>query len=314
MDGVRMNMELYFLGTGGAHPSRTRLPSGVALKYGGNILLFDCGEGIQRQFMIIRGVSFMKIRAIFISHFHGDHYLGLFGLMQTMAMNGYRDAISIYGPEDTSDFLYHYFISGYVGFEVPKRVTDIENGKKIPGEQFRVPNIEITPFPLDHSVPTLGYVVEEKVKRRKVDTEKLEELGLKPGPWLKSIKAGECVKLNGMELCPDDILLPPERGRKIVYATDTRPSRRTIEMARGADVLIHDATGSNDIRDKMHQYGHSTAVDAAKIAKRAGVKTLILTHISPRYEDNASILLEEAREVFENTILAEDGMRFEVRR
>lgn len=299
---VNINLEIYFLGTSASVPTVTRNLSAVAIKYGGEVILFDCGEGTQRQIIKTKGISFMKIRTIFITHFHGDHYLGLLGLLQTMTMHNRKKELYIYGPKGTVNFLKNYFKSGYVGIGFPVYVKDLQSGERIAMEKYEIRCFILT----HHDIPTLGYIFEEFPRPGRFDKKKALELGIPEGPLFRKLQSGESIKIGDRIITPEMVLGPQRPGRKIVYAVDTVPSDIVVESSLNADVLIHDATGSDKIKERIHEYGHTTAKEAAEIAIRANVQCLVLTHISPRYEEEGEKLLEEARSIFPNTLLAED--------
>lgn len=303
-----MNLDLYFFGTSASYPTLTRNVSSVGIKFGSELVLFDCGEGSQRQIMAAEGVTFMQLHRVFISHFHGDHYLGLLGMLQTMHMNDRKKGIDVYGPKGTVRFMKNLMASGYVGIGFPVKVHELEQGMELDMKRYK-----IIPFALEHhDIPTLGYVFHEAERPGKFDKPRAVELGVPEGPLFGKLQRGQSVEVEGQTVTPDMVIGPTRPGRKVVYALDTVPTDNVVEHAENADVLVHDSTGSYDIKEKMQRYGHTTAREAAEIAKRAGVETLILTHISPRYEKDSKRLLEEAREIFPNTEIARDMMLYSV--
>ena len=304
--GESVQLKIVFLGTTGSIPTPKRGMPAIAIKRGGELLLFDCGEGTQRQ-MVRAHLSPLKLDAIFITHLHGDHFLGLAGLVQTMSLQDRRKPLEIYCPagegERIRTFLRipHYTIT----FEV--RVKELVPGAEVLRNGYRI----LTAEP-EHSVPQLAYALVEDERPGKLNVEKAVSLGVEPGPDFAKLKAGEPIKLpNGRVVKPEEVVGPPRPGRKIVYSGDTRPAESIVELAREADVLIHECTLAEDLREKADETLHSTPVGAAEVAKRAGVKQLVLVHISPRYED-PKVLLEQARAVFPNTIVAEDLMELEI--
>jgi len=302
-------VQLYviFLGTGGSWPTVKRNVSAIAVKRGGEILLFDCGEGTQRQIQR-SGLSYMQIKSIFISHFHGDHFLGLPGLIQTMQLNDRKEPLTIYGPRGISRIVEIVKNLGYFrpSYEIVGKDVD-------EGDEIRFNGYSVRPFRVEHNVPALGYVLEEDMRPGRFNKKKALELGIPEGPLFGRLQRGESIKLkDGRVITPDMVLGPPRPGRKVVYTGDTKPCNKVVEFARNADLLIHDATFLSDLEDVAIEYGHSTARQAAEIAKEANVDRLVLTHISPRYLDDRAIE-EEAKNIFENSIVARDFLKLEVK-
>ncbi|MCI0497217.1 MAG: ribonuclease Z [Thermoplasmata archaeon] len=300
-----MSIDITFLGTGGSWPSGDRNVTAIGLRLDGHVILLDCGEGTQRQLMR-SNLSFMAISRIFISHFHGDHFLGIAGMVQSMALNERVDPLHIYGPPRTEEFVARLLRTGHFGLNFPVFVHDLE-----PGEEVRFDRFAVRPFAAEHSVPTYGYVIEEDERLGRFDRARAEELGIPPGPLYKRLHNGETVEHGGRTFSPDMVVGPPRPGMRIVYSGDTRPCPRLEEVARGADVLIHEATLGLELGEKAHEYGHSTARDAAAIAARCGVRYLFLFHLSPRYNDPAPILAE-ARDVFADAIVPDDLDEFTI--
>lgn len=298
---------MIFLGTGGSWPTVKRNVSAIAVKRGGEILLFDCGEGTQRQIQR-SGLSYMQIKSIFISHFHGDHFLGLPGLIQTMQLNDRKEPLTIYGPRGISRIVEIVKNLGYFrpSYEIVGKDVD-------EGDEIRFDGYSVRPFRVEHNVPALGYVLEEDMRPGRFNKKKALELGIPEGPLFGRLQRGESIKLkDGRMITPDMVLGPPRPGRKVVYTGDTKPCNKVVEFARNADLLIHDATFLSDLEDVAIEYGHSTARQAAEIAKEANVDRLVLTHISPRYLDDRAIE-EEAKNIFENSIVARDFLKLEVK-
>ncbi len=298
-------MQILFLGTSGSWPTPKRNVSAVAVRRGPEVVLFDCGEGTQRQFMM-SPMSFMQVTRIFVTHFHGDHFLGIPGLVQSMTMGDRKAPLELYGPRGMKELVRQLLSLGYFtpGFDVP--VRDLSGGDVVDFGEYVIRALEAV-----HTVPALSYVLEEKERTGRFDKERALALGIPEGPLYRRLQEGQPVTVGGKTFTPDQVLGPPRRGRKIVYTGDTMPSEALVEFARGADVLIHDATAESSLEEKANRYGHSTARQAALVAKDAAVGTLVLTHVSPRYEDAAPILAD-AKAVFENSILAEDFFLFDV--
>ncbi len=297
------NMELVFLGTGASWPSVERNVPAVALKRGSEVLLFDCGEGTQRQFQR-SGLSYMQVQKILITHLHGDHYYGLPGLVQTMRLNDRKEPLLIAGPPGTKQMCMDF---GVIPRSEPKEGRGRRGGE---GGGFKVQVAEITSgavleFPgykviakeVRHTAYALAYAVVEDSRPGRFNKPAALALGVPEGKMFGQLQRGEAVTLpDGRTIAPEQVLGPTRRGRKVVYTGDCVPCEQTVEIAQGADVLIHESTYANDFPD-ANKHGHSTAAQAAFIAKAARVGMLYLTHISPRYV-KATALVEEARKIF----------------
>ncbi|RLI76211.1 ribonuclease Z [Archaeoglobales archaeon] len=300
-----MLLKITFLGTSGTIPSVERNPSSILIQFGGERILFDCGEGTQRQMMMAKA-GFRKLDNIFITHLHTDHFIGCFGLIETMSLNERRNKLTFYSPN--AKFLESLFKAfGYKYLDFPIEVVELKDGDVIKFKNFKV-----VAFKTDHIIPSLGYALIEDERRGKFNRQKAEELGIPPGPLYAKLVQGESIEINGKIITPEMVIGKPRKGRKIVYTGDTRPCEKTVEIAKDADVLIHDASFTFDLKEWAIESKHSTAREAAEIAKKANVKKLILTHISARYSKDITPLLSEAKEIFENTVIAEDFMSFEV--
>ncbi|HIQ30024.1 MAG TPA: ribonuclease Z [Candidatus Caldiarchaeum subterraneum] len=295
-------MRITFLGTGGAMPSKTRNLPSIAIKYSGAVFVVDCGEGTQRQF-IQSGLGFKRDLSIFITHMHGDHVLGLPGLLYTMSMLSREDPVEIYGPKGLTDFLKAVLRQGLGAINYPIKVYEVK-----PGDVIEKNNLVVRCVETDHVIENICYVFQEKRRKSRMKVEFLEEMGIPRGPLWGRLQRGEAVIYGGRVIKPEEAVEPPKPGRKIVYTGDTRPCEAVVEAAREADVLIHDATFDSSLKAKAEEDKHSTAAEAAEVAKRAKVKKLFLFHISPRYEKNYEILLQEARSIFPNTQLSYDLM------
>lgn len=298
-------MQLTFLGTGGGLPSPSRGVSALAVQIGREVLLFDCGEGTQRQFML-SSLSFMKVSNIFITHFHGDHFLGLPGLMQSMNFSGREDDLHVYGPEGTIEA-----VSTMATLGAFRPLYDIHANEMSEGDIVALGFCTVRAIAADHTVPALSFIVQEPERRGRFNAQRARQLGVPEGPLFARLQAGEPVVVDGVTIDPSEVLGPPRPGRKVVYSGDTRPNEALLEAARGAEVLVHEATLDSSLEEGAMEYGHSTARAAAEMAKAARVGQLILTHISTRY-DTVETLEAEAREVFPNTVVAHDLMTFPV--
>lgn len=301
-----MLFKIVFLGTAGTIPSAERNPSAIFVQYSKHRFLFDCGEGAQRQ-MITARLGFRNLDHIFITHMHTDHFIGIFGLIETLSLNGREKDLHFYTPKpDVLRALFEIF--GYEGLEFNLKVNRASDG-----DEFCFQGFKIIAFKTEHIVQSVGYaLVEEDI--RKFEKERAEKLGIPPGPLYARLKRGETVLWNSKLITPEMVLGEVRKGRRVVYTGDTRPCERTIEIARNADLLIHDASFSEDLKDWAIESGHSTAREAAEIARKAEVKKLILTHISARFSKNAELLLSEAKKVFENVEIAKDFLTVQIRR
>lgn len=300
-----MFLKITFLGTSGTIPSVERNPSSILLNYNGERILFDCGEGTQRQMMRAK-TGFKRLNNIFITHLHTDHFIGLFGLLETMSLNDRKERLNVYTPNPT--FLSTMFrLFGYHNFEFPIEVHGVEDGKL-----FDFGNFSVMAFKTKHIIESYGYAFIEKPRPGKFNRERAEKLGIPPGPLYSKLVRGESVEVGGRVIKPEEVVGEPRPGRKIVYTGDTRPIDKIAEIAKNADILIHDASFTHDLLDWAKETKHSTAREAAEIALKARVKKLVLMHISARYSKDSSPLLEEAREIFPNTVVAEDFLEIEV--
>ena len=288
------------------HSQKRNHPS-IALKAFGDIFLFDCGEGTQKQ-LLFTTVSPMKISKIFITHYHGDHILGLPGLLQSMSLNGRENELTIYGPRGLDKIRDAIYSLGYCAIEYPIEFIEIDDGIVEETEEYIIRAQSVR-----HNVPALAYSLEEKKKPRFL-REKAIELGVPVGPAFGKLHNGEEVEVNGKIIKPEQVLGPPRKGIKITYSGDTRPCEEMVMLAKDSTLLIHESTFIQQEAQNAEDYGHSTAYDAAFVARESNSKELVITHISTRYgEDYAKIMLNEAKEVFENTKLAEDFMEIKLR-
>jgi len=292
-------INITFLGTSNAIPTEKRSHTSIFLNYKSENILIDCGEGTQRQ-LKIAGISPSKINHILITHWHGDHILGLPGLFQTLAMSDYRKTLNIYGPRKTK-----YFISLIekliTRFKIKIKVHEISNTKK--------PLIETSEFlvqamSMQHKVPALAYSFKIKDKYR-LSKAKLKKFKLPHSPILKKLQQGKSIKYKGKTISPA-MVSKMERGRKITFILDTKFNNNAIKLAKESDLIISESAFSSKENSLASEKEHLTAQQAATIAKRSGSKALILTHISQRYEKNPQVILEEAKKTFKNTKLAND--------
>jgi ribonuclease Z len=299
-------LSVTFLGTAAATPTVERNVSAVALHREGEMLLFDCGEGTQRQ-MMRYGVGF-SLREIFLTHYHSDHVLGVTGLIRTLGLMDRQEPMTIYGPRPADRM-----IGGLLSVGVERNRFPIEIVEVRPGDRFARGGYDLGVFETDHRQDTVGYALVEHVRLGRFNPDRARELGVPEGPLWGKLHRGETVTLpDGRTVTGPDLVGPPRPGRTVVYAGDSRPADAVVAAARGADLLIHEATFGEEERARAAETGHSTARQAAEIARQAGARRLVLTHISSRYTRDAPELLAEAVEVFAETVVARDGMTIEI--
>jgi ribonuclease Z len=298
-----MSLRVVFLGTAGSVPTPKRSLPAIVIQRKAELIMFDCGEGLQRQ-MIQAGVGFHRKTKIFVTHLHGDHVLGLPGLLQTMSLMDRQRKLEIYGPPPIEAFVDAIQQTVQYNLTFPIEIMEIRDVNLVCEEK----EYEIHAVWADHVVPSLAYALIEKPRPGRFNPEKARALGVPEGPLWSKLQHGSAVRLpNGKIVRSEEVVGPPRPGRKIVYSGDTRPIESVVRLARNADLLIHDGTLDDKLADKAYEDGHSTASQAAEIARKAKVKRLILTHISARYKD-ATVLVEQARKVFPNITIAEDFM------
>jgi ribonuclease Z len=303
----KMSIRVTFLGTSGAIPTLQRSLPALLIQYGNELVMFDCGEGAQRQ-MITAKAGFHKKMNIFLSHLHGDHVLGLPGLLQTMALMDRKKNLQIYGPEGTVAFL--TCVSEKLRFGLTFQVEVHEVRKE--GVVCRGKDYVVEAVWSNHVMPSLAFAFLEKTRPGKFFPEKAVELGVPKGLLWSKLQHGEAVVLeDGQLVKAEDVTGQARPGRKIVYSGDTRPFKEFVKFAVGADLVIHEATFDDELAEKAELDGHCTPGQAALQAKRAKAKMLVLTHLSARYAD-ADLVLEQAKKVFPNTIVAEDFMVLEL--
>ena len=299
-------LKLLFLGTSAARPTVERSVSALAVVREGETLLFECGEGTQRQ-MMRYGVSF-GLSEVFFTHFHADHFLGVIGLVRTLGLQGRIDPMRFYGPKGARRLL-----GAALGLGVERVPFEVEIEELEPEAALHREGYEILTYAADHGGSAIGYVLVEKDRLGKFDPAKAKDLGVPEGPLWGRLQRAEAVTLDdGRVVEPGAIVGAPRPGRKVVYTGDTRPCKATIEAAIGADVLVHEATFSLEEAERAKETDHSTAHEAAEVARMARARRLVLTHLSARYSRDAAPLLDEARAVFPETVIAKDGMEIEV--
>jgi ribonuclease Z len=303
-------MKVIPLGTSSGKPTLKRGVSALAIAREAEWLLFDCGEGTQTQ-VARAGLSPSRLSAVFITHLHGDHFNGVAGLLSTMGLDRRTKDLTLTGPEGIREYLNMLERLRIVLVTYPLAVRELSS---LPGAStvYETPYYTVTARQLDHRLFALGYRVDERPRPGRFNVEKARELGVPEGPLWGQLQAGEEVRLEGGRLLlPSDVLGAPRLGKCVAYCLDTRPCAGSIELARNVDLLIHEATYSEEFAVEARQYGHSTAAQAAQTARDAGAKRLLITHFSTRFPD-PSPLLEEAREIFPDTILAQDLIEVEV--
>jgi ribonuclease Z len=304
-------MELIFLGTGAGVPAKERNVSATALKWTerkGRTWLFDCGEATQHQ-ILHSPVKLGKVDHIWITHLHGDHLFGLPGVLGSRSFQEAETPLTLFGPEGLRRFVDTVLTVSQTHLRYEWEVREVT-----PGVVYEDDDVRVICAELDHGIPCFGYRIEEKDRPGSLRTDLLQALGVPPGPLYRRLKAGEDVRLpDGRMIRAREVLGPPKRGRIVTILGDTRPTEAAVRLASQADVLVHEATYRTREAALAVKHGHTTTVDAARTAERAGVRTLILNHISPRYGvENEPELLAEARAIFPETYVARDGWCYPV--
>jgi ribonuclease Z len=271
-------MRLTFLGTAGSWPTKERSASAIALDTERELVLFDCGEGTQRQFFQ-SSASFMRIRRVFITHFHGDHFLGLPGLIQSMCLNNRTEPLDLYGPPDAKEIFGQVLKLGYFTLRFPVEVHALD-----PGHSVELDGYTVRTAAADHPVPSLAYRLEEGPKRGRFDGALARSLGIRGADFAR-LETGESVHVGDRVVRPDEVMGPPRPGRSIVYSGDSAPAHDVEQLAHRATVLIHEATVGAELEAEANKWGHSSARQAAELARAAEVQELFLTHFSSRYKE-----------------------------
>jgi ribonuclease Z len=291
-----MDLDVVFLGTGGSVPTARRATACVLARLGGDRLLFDCGEGSQRQMQ--RSTGLVQVDEIYLTHFHADHYLGIPGLLKTYDLTDRQVPLRVIGPPGLADLFGSLRrIFGRISYEVEL----VELGE---GEAIRRDGYEVRSFPVDHRVRAYGYAIVEDERPGHLDPEHAAELGVVHGPDLGRLQRGEEVEAGGRTVRPDEVMGAPRAGRKVVITGDTAPAEMTRLAAHEAQLLVHDASFSEEEAERAAETGHSTARQAAELASGAGVEMLALVHASTRYD--VRDLLAEAHEVMPGAIAPRD--------
>jgi ribonuclease Z len=300
-----VDLDLVFLGTSGSMPTAQRAPAAVLLRRGGERLLFDCAEGTQRQ-LLRSNVGLIELREVFLTHYHADHYLGLPGMLKTFSLRGREVPITIYGPPGLRDlFSALRRIFGRLSYTV--ELKELRPGDELIREDYR-----LEAFGVSHGVSAVGYGLVEDARPGRFDVQAADALGVPSGPERGALQRGESVTLvDGTTITPDRVLGPARPGRKVVISGDGGPAESVIEAARNADVLVHEATFCEDERERARETQHSTALEAAGVARAAEVELLALTHLSNRYFGGE--VVREARTIFPNTVVPRDFDTIDVR-
>jgi ribonuclease Z len=299
-------LRLTFLGTSAAQPTIGRNLSGLALRRERELFLVDCGEGTQRQ--MIRYATGFDVAAICFTHLHLDHWLGVVGFLRTLSMQGRPEPLDLYGPRGLARIVERYMVGGIEQLSFDVRVQEVAAGARI-----RRDGCELVAFATRHGIPSVGWALVEDGRPGRFHPEKAAALGVEEGPMFGLLQRGKPVTLpDGRVIRPEEVVDPARPGRKVVVTGDTRPSPTTVEAARGADLLVHDSTFGDPEAERALETDHSTAREAARVAREAGVSRLILTHLSTRYDREPEPLLAQAREEFGEVSVAHDGLTLEL--
>jgi ribonuclease Z len=300
-----VDLDLVFLGTAGSVPTARRGPAATLVRRGGERILVDCGEGTQRQFLR-SGIGLVELPEVLLTHYHADHYLGLPGMLKTFALRGRELPLTVYGPPGLGD-LFDSLRRVFGKLTYPLELVELRPGDVLDRGDYR-----IVVFKVHHGIPANGYALVELPRPGRFDLEAAKALGVPAGPRFGQLQRGEAVTLaDGTLVRPEQVLGPPRPGRKIVLPGDTRPARSTLDIAHEADVLVHDASFTEEERVRADETGHSTAAQAAELACAAGVRLLALTHLSNRYFGPE--IAREARAIFPETVVPRDFDIIDVR-
>jgi ribonuclease Z len=300
-----VDLDLVFLGTSGSMPTGQRAPAALLLRRGGERLLFDCAEGTQRQ-LLRSNVGLIELREVFLTHYHADHYLGLPGMLKTFALRGREVPITIYGPPGLRELF------GALRRIFGRLTYTVELKELRPGDELIRDDYRLATFAVAHGVSAVGYALVEDARPGRFDVQAADALGVPSGPERGALQRGESVTLaDGTTITPDKVLGPARPGRKVVIAGDGGPAESVIDAARNADVLVHEATFCEDERERARETQHSTAHEAAGVARAAEVELLALTHLSNRYFGGE--VAREARTIFPNTVVPKDFDTIDVR-
>lgn len=300
-------LRLTFLGTSAAQPTLHRGLSGLAVKADADLLLFDCGEGSQRQ-MVRFGTGF-TVDAVFFTHFHADHYLGIIGFLRTLGMMGRTEPMRLYGPPPAKRLLHQAVHLGLESLAFPTEIHEVKDGDVVRRNGYAVHAVGV-----DHRINALAYALVEDDRPGRFNLEKARALGVPEGPSFGKLQKGEPVTLaDGTQVRPEDVLGAARPGRRLVISGDTRPCASVVKAAKDADLLVHESTFSDDEQERALETRHSTAREAARVAREAGARRLVLTHLSSRHDTDPGRLLTQAREEFKGPVeVAFDGLTVEL--
>jgi ribonuclease Z len=291
-----MDLSVLFLGTAGSMPTVKRAPASLLLRRGGDRLLVDCGEGTQRQ--LLRSIGLPDVEHVLLTHFHADHFLGLPGMMKTFALRGREAPLTLYGPRGLrvlmSDLRRIY----------GKLTYDVRLAELTPNDAVELDGYRVGAFAVAHRTEAIGYALVEDDRPGRFDPARATALGVEPGPMFGLLQRGQAVSVGARTVRPEEVMGEPRPGRKLVFTGDTEPCESTVAIAHEAELLVHDGTFAEEEIERARQTGHSTARQAAEVARAAGVSMLALTHLSSRYF--AAVIEKEARAVFEPTVVPRD--------
>jgi len=299
-------MKLVFLGTAGAQPTEKRGLSCICLEREGEILMFDAGEGAQFSYLK-SGLGWNKKMKIFVTHLHGDHCVGILGLLQTMTLQHRTESIEIYGPDGIDEFIAANAKILKFGLSFPVMITTVTEEKIVDEKSYSVFACKA-----EHSVPTFSYLFQEKEKPGRFHPEKAKQLGIPEGDLWSKLQNGQEIKVGDKTIKPSDVLGEKRSGKKIGISGDTRPTKQLEEFFQNCDYLTFDSTYLDELHEKAVETYHSTAKEAATLAKNANIKNLILTHFSARYKDE-SVLVKEAKTIHSSVIGAKDLLEIEIK-
>lgn len=298
-------LRVTMLGTGAATPTPGRGLSATAVRLDGRLLLVDCGEGTQRQ--MARFGSGFDVEAIAFTHFHADHFLGVIGFVRSLAMHGREAPLRLYGPARAREILEQAL---YLG--VDALGLEVEIQELAPGDGFDFAGARVQAFPTEHRTRSLGFAIVEPPRPGRFHPERAAALGVPAGPLFGALQHGETVEVDGRVVTPAEVMEPPRSGRRLVLSGDTRPCEGTREAARNADLLIHEATFGDAEQARAVETMHTTAREAAELARDVGARRLLLTHLSARYDETPELLVEQAVPAFPTVEIARDGLVIEV--